>query len=66
MNTKIQRHPTDKLLLAFEKGREKYVWVFTDAQKHNVLRSIGRFAADPDLSLTWDEAAMLSKQVRAM
>jgi hypothetical protein len=66
MNTKIQRHPTDKLLLAFEKGRETYVWVFSDAQKPNLLRTLMRFALDPELSLTMKDAAVLAGKVRKM
>lgn len=66
MNTKIQRQPTDKLLLAFEKGRETFVFVFTDAQKPNVLRTLMRFALNPELSLTMKEAAMLAGKAKAM
>lgn len=46
------------------KGKEQYVWAFRDGQQAAVCNSLGRMAADPELSLTWLDAARLSKQVR--
>lgn len=43
---------------------ERYTWRYSRENSHECLRSIGRCAANPDLSLTWHEAAILSKQLR--
>ena len=43
---------------------DKYIYVFTDANRDATLRQIARDAANPDLSLSWYDAAVLSKKVR--
>lgn len=50
--------------LALIKGNEKYVFLYDDATRGEVLRTLGRFASDPGLSFTWYDAAELSKTVR--
>ncbi len=51
-------------VLAMIKGDDRYVFLYTDAQAREALRMLGRFAADPQLNLTWYDAALLSKKVR--
>ena len=51
-------------VIALVKGGERYVWLYTDDQRAEALRSMGRFAAREDLSLTWYDAAVLSQKVR--
>ena len=43
---------------------DKYIYVFTDHNRDATLRQIAQHAADPQLSLTWYDAAMLSKKIR--
>ena len=43
---------------------DKYIYVFDDANRDATLRQIAQHAADPELSLTWNDAAMLSKKIR--
>jgi hypothetical protein len=43
---------------------DKYIYVFDDANRDATLRQIAQHAADPELSLTWRDAAMLSKKIR--
>ena len=43
---------------------DKYIYVFDDANRDATLRQIAQHAADPQLSLTWYDAAMLSKKIR--
>ena len=50
-------------VLALIKGRERYVWLYTDDNRRETLRQIGRAAADPELSLTWQDAAVLSAKL---
>ena len=51
-------------VLALVKGSERYVFLYDDASRDEVLRTLGRFASNPDLSFTWYDAATLSQKVR--
>ena len=51
-------------VLALVKGRERYVFLYQDSQRAQVLRKLGRFASDPELSFSWYDAAVLSQKVR--
>lgn len=55
---------TDVNVLALVKGEERYVFLFDDHHKAEVLRVLGRFASNPELSFTWYDAAVLSQKVR--
>lgn len=58
--------PKDDInVLALVKGSERYVFLYTDAFKGEMLRTLGRFASHPQLSFTWYDAAMMSQKVRA-
>ena len=43
---------------------DKYIYVFDDDNRDATLRQIARDAANPELSLSWYDAAVLSKKVR--
>jgi hypothetical protein len=45
-------------------GGELYLWIWYPHQRTEVLRSIGRMAADPELRFGWHDAAVLSMRVR--
>ena len=51
-------------VIALVKGGERYVFLFDDASRAEALRTLGRFAADPDLSFSWHDAAVLAEKVR--
>lgn len=53
-------------VLALVKGSERYVFLYDDASPDAVLQTIGRYAADPELSFTWYDAAVLSQKVRKL
>ena len=53
-------------ILALVKGEEKFVFLFDDRNRVQTLRMLGRYAADPELSFTWYDAAILSQRIRAM
>ena len=53
-------------VLALVKGEDRYVFVFDDANRLETLRLLGRYAADPQLSFSWYDAAMLSQRIREM
>ncbi len=51
-------------VLALVKGEERYVFLYNDENRAEVLRTLGRFASNPELSFTWYDAAVLSQRVR--
>jgi len=51
-------------VLALVKGSEQYVFFFDDSNRTEMLRTLGRYAANPDLSFTWYDAAVLSEKIR--
>jgi hypothetical protein len=53
-------------VLALVKGSERYVFLYDDDSLRSLLQTLGRYAADPDLSFTWYDAAILSQKVRRM
>lgn len=51
-------------VLALVKGSERYVFLYDDDSLRPLLQTLGRYAADPELSFTWYDAAILSQKVR--
>ena len=51
-------------VLALVKGTERYVFLYDDASRAETLRTLGRYASNPDLSFTWYDAAVLSQKIR--
>jgi hypothetical protein len=52
--------------LALVKGEERYIFLYDDKNRTETLRILGRYAADPQLSFTWYDAAVMSKKIREM
>ncbi|MEQ8836814.1 MAG: hypothetical protein RID07_08420 [Lacipirellulaceae bacterium] len=46
------------------KGKERYVFLYEDSQRAKTLRTLGRFASNPELSFNWYDAAVLSQKLR--
>ena len=53
-------------VVALVRGEEQYIFMFDEANRTETLRILGRYAADPELSFTWYDAAVLSQKVREM
>jgi hypothetical protein len=51
-------------VLALVKGDERYVFLFDDAHRAETLRTLGRYASNPELSFSWYDAAVLSQRIR--
>lgn len=51
-------------VLAMVKGNERYVFLFDDERRAETLRLLGRYASNPELSFTWQDAAVLSQRIR--
>ena len=56
--------PIGRTSLALIKGDERYLFVFDDDHRAEVLRVMGRFASNPDLTFNWYDAAVLSQKVQ--
>lgn len=44
---------------------ERYVWIFRQWQHAEVIRSAGRMAANPELTLSWYDAACIAGKLKA-
>ena len=53
-------------VLALVKDSERYIFLYDEESSDTLLQTLGRFAADKDLSFTWYDAAVLSQKVRHM
>jgi len=51
-------------VLALIKGTERYIFLYDDESRAETLRTLGRFASNPELSFTWYDAAVLSQKIR--
>ena len=51
-------------VLALVKGNERYIFLFDDDSRAEALRTLGRYASNPELSFTWYDAAVLSQKIR--
>jgi hypothetical protein len=53
-------------VVALVRGEEQYIFVFDPSRRTELLRLLGRYAADPTLSFNWFDAAVLSQKIREM
>ena len=51
-------------VLALVKGEERYIFLYDDQHRSEALRTLGRFASNPELSFSWYDAAVLSQRIR--
>ena len=51
-------------VLALVKGEERYVFIYSDEKRGETMRTLGRYASNPDLSFSWYDAAVLSQKIR--
>ena len=51
-------------VLALIKGEERYVFVFDDAGRAQLIDAFRDLAADPDLNFNWFDAAVLTEKAR--
>ncbi|MDA0254245.1 MAG: hypothetical protein O3C39_05160 [Planctomycetota bacterium] len=51
-------------VIALVKGGERYVFLYDDDSRAETLRTLGRHAANPALSFSWYDAAVLAQKVR--
>ena len=57
----------DTHLLCLIKDGERYIFTWKDTPEdyQEILRCLGRYAANEELNFSWYDAAVLSQQIRA-
>jgi hypothetical protein len=56
--------PREFNILALIKGEERYVFVYDDDSRAQLIDTLRDQAADPGLSLSWFDAAVLTEKAR--
>jgi hypothetical protein len=56
--------PHEVNVLALIKGKESYVFVYDDISRPRLIDTFRDNAADPDLSFSWFDAAVLTEKAR--
>jgi hypothetical protein len=51
-------------VLALFKGKERFIYVYDDFSMERLLETIREHAANPAVSLSWFDAAILSERAR--
>lgn len=62
MDRVVQQTPMN--VLALVKGQERYIYLYDDDSRAELLRHFGRQAANQALSITWYDVAPLAGRVR--
>ncbi len=62
MSNRMDHDP--HVIAYYKPSGQAYFFTYHDHQKTQVMRVLGRFASDPELDLTWYDAAVLSKHIR--
>jgi hypothetical protein len=53
-------------VIALAKDGERFVFLYDDDSGPQLLQTLGRYAADPELNFSWYDAAVLSQKVRRL
>jgi hypothetical protein len=56
--------PQEFNVLALVKGEERYIFVYDDESRHDLIDTFRNQAADPKLSLNWFDALVLTNKAR--
>lgn len=54
----------DLNVLALFKGEERFIFVYDDASRPELLDTIRNLAADPQYSMNWFDAAVLTERAK--
>jgi hypothetical protein len=53
-------------VVALVKNNERYLFLFDEESRDEVLQTLGRFAANDELSFSWYDAAVLTQKVLSL
>jgi hypothetical protein len=56
--------PRELNVLALIKGNERYIYVYDDESRPDLIDALRNQAADPRLSFSWFDAAVLTEKAR--
>jgi hypothetical protein len=56
--------PHELSVLALLKGKERFLYVYDDESRERLIDAIRDQAADPNVSLSWFDAAVLTQRAR--
>ena len=56
--------PQELNVLALVKGKERYIFVYDDESRAELIDALRHHAADPEVNLTWFDALVLTKKAR--
>jgi hypothetical protein len=56
--------PSELNVLALVKGQERYIFVYDDDSRAELIEALRNQAASPRLSLTWFDALVLTRKAR--
>lgn len=51
-------------LLIIEKDSERYIFLYDNDSSRELFQQLGKYAANPEFSFTWRDAAILSQKAR--
>jgi hypothetical protein len=50
-------------VLALIKGQERFVFLYDDDDADQLLQTLGQYAADPELTFDWYDAAVMTQRI---
>jgi len=53
-------------VIALRKGEDRFIFIFDDVRRRELLYILGKFAMNEDLNFTWHDAAMLNKKMKEL
>jgi hypothetical protein len=56
--------PREFNILALIKGEERYIYIYDDESRSELINALRDQAADPGLTLSWFDAAVLTEKAR--
>jgi hypothetical protein len=56
--------PHELSVLALVKGRERYIYVYDDTSREDLIQVLRDQASSPDCSLSWFDASVLTERAR--
>ncbi len=51
-------------VVAMLRNGQRFVFLYDDASVPQALQTLGRYAADPELAFSWQDAATLARSIR--
>jgi len=56
----------DLNVIALVKDGERFVFLYDEQSEPELFRTLGQFAADPELDFTWFDAAVIGQKAREL